>query len=67
FKGVTIKRGGRVGLGAKILPGITIGEDAFVAAGSTVTKDVPSKKMVMGTPAKVVKDVPEEQLLNNQE
>ncbi|MBU3190968.1 N-acetyltransferase [Clostridium bowmanii] len=66
FKGVTIKKGGRIGAGAVILPGKTIHEDGFVAAGSVVTKDVQAGKIVVGNPAKVLRDVPEEQLLKNQ-
>lgn len=66
FKGVTVKKGGRIGAQATILPGRTIEEDGFVAAGSVVTRDVESKKIVMGNPAKYYKDVPEEQLLKNQ-
>ena len=65
-KGVTMKRGARVGANVTVLPGITIEEDALVAAGSTVTKDVPARKIVMGTPARVVRDVPRDQLLENQ-
>ena len=66
FKGVTVKRGGRVGAGTVTLPGVTIGADALVAAGSVVTTDVPAGKIVMGTPARVWRDVPVEQLLENQ-
>jgi UDP-2-acetamido-3-amino-2,3-dideoxy-glucuronate N-acetyltransferase len=66
YKGVTVKRGGRIGLNATILPGKVIGEDSQVAAGAVVTKDTPSKKIVLGTPAKVWGDVPEDQLLENQ-
>ena len=66
FKGVTVKKGGRIGAGATILPGKVIGEDALVAAGSVVTRDVPARKVVMGSPAKVSRKVPEEQLLENQ-
>jgi UDP-2-acetamido-3-amino-2,3-dideoxy-glucuronate N-acetyltransferase len=65
-KGVTVKRGGRIGANVTVLPGITIGEDALVAAGSVVTRDVPAKKLVMGSPARVRRDVPAEQLLDNQ-
>jgi UDP-2-acetamido-3-amino-2,3-dideoxy-glucuronate N-acetyltransferase len=65
-KGVTIKRGARVGANVTVLPGITIQEDALVAAGSIVTRDVPARKIVMGTPARVLRDVPPEQLLENQ-
>src|SRR5258708_6873546 len=65
-KGVTMKRGARIGANVTVLPGITIHEDALVAAGSVVTKDVPAKKIVMGTPARVLRDVPADQLLENQ-
>lgn len=63
-KGVTVRRAGRVAAGAVILPGVEIGQEAVVAAGSVVTRDVPPFKVVMGVPARVVRDVPEEQLLN---
>jgi acetyltransferase-like isoleucine patch superfamily enzyme len=66
FKGVTVKKGGRIGAGTVILPGKTIGEDALVAAGSVVTRDVPARKLAMGSPARVVRDVPTEQLLEHQ-
>jgi UDP-2-acetamido-3-amino-2,3-dideoxy-glucuronate N-acetyltransferase len=66
FKGVTVKRGGRIGAGAVLLPGITIGEDGLVAAGSVVTRDVPARTIVMGSPARVWREVPVEQLLENQ-
>jgi len=67
FKGVTIKKGVRLGVASVTLPGITVGEEALVGAGAVVTKDVPAKKVVVGVPARVVKDVPQEQLLENQE
>ena len=66
FKGVTVKRGGRLGAGTVVLPGKTIGEDGFAAAGSTVSRDVPNGTIVAGPPAKRLRDVPEEQLLKNQ-
>lgn len=66
FKGVTIKRGGRVGAGATILPGRTIYEDGTVAAGSVVTRDVAPRTLVAGVPARVVREVPREQWLENQ-
>jgi UDP-2-acetamido-3-amino-2,3-dideoxy-glucuronate N-acetyltransferase len=66
FKGVTVKRGGRIGAQATILPGKIIEEDAFIAAGSVVTKDVKNAKIVAGNPARELKDVPEDQLLKNQ-
>ena len=66
FKGVIVKKGGRIGLNATILPGKVIAEDSQVAAGAIVTKDTPPKKIVLGAPAKVWGDVPEDQLLENQ-
>ncbi len=66
-KGVTLKRGARIGANSTFLPGITVGEDAVVAAGSVVTRDVPPRKIVLGAPARVWRDVPEEQLLENQD
>ena len=66
FKGVVIKKGGRVGVNATILPGKTVGADGLVAAGALLTRDCPDKKIVMGVPAETVRDVPKEQLLENQ-
>jgi len=58
LKGPTIKRGAKIGANSTIMPGITIGEGAIVGAGSVVTKDVPPYKVVMGVPARVVRDAP---------
>ena len=66
FKGVTVRKGGRIGAGSVILPGIEIGEDGLVAAGSVVTRDVPARTIVLGSPAKAWRPVPVEQLLENQ-
>lgn len=67
FKGVTVRRGGRIGAGAVILPGIEIGEDALVGAGAVVTQNVPKHWIVVGSPARrFLRDVPPEQLLQNQ-
>jgi UDP-2-acetamido-3-amino-2,3-dideoxy-glucuronate N-acetyltransferase len=66
FKGVLVKKGGRIGAQATILPGKTIEEDGFVAAGSVVTKDVEKETIVAGNPAKILRLVDEEQLLKNQ-
>ena len=65
-RGATIRRGARIGGGALLLPRVEIGEEAFVAAGSIVTCDVPARTLVMGSPARVVRDVPDEELLENQ-
>ena len=46
-----------IGHGAIVLPGVTIGPNALVAAGAVVTKDVPSDAIVAGSPAKVIGSV----------
>jgi acetyltransferase-like isoleucine patch superfamily enzyme len=63
IKGPTIRRGARVGGAAILCPGVEIGEEAFVGAGAVVTKDVPPRKVVVGNPARILRDVPEEELL----
>jgi UDP-2-acetamido-3-amino-2,3-dideoxy-glucuronate N-acetyltransferase len=55
--GPTVRRGARVGAGAVLIPGVEIGEEAFVAAGAVVTRDVAARAVVMGAPAKRVRDV----------
>ena len=65
-KGPTIRRGARIGGGAILLPGIEVGEEAFVGAGAVVTKDVPARKLVVGNPARVLREVPPDELLENQ-
>ena len=50
-------KGATIGAGSTILPGITIGEKAFIAAGSVVTQDVPAGEIWMGSPAKFYKKV----------
>ncbi|MGE7272678.1 DapH/DapD/GlmU-related protein [Brevibacillus panacihumi] len=67
FKGVIVKTGGRIGANATILPGKVIEEDGAVAAGSVVTKDVQARDLVVGSPAKKMRQVPDNQLLQNQE
>jgi acetyltransferase-like isoleucine patch superfamily enzyme len=62
-KGPTIRRGARVGSGAVLCPGVEVGEEAFVAAGAVVTKDVPTRMVAMGVPARVVRPVAEDELL----
>lgn len=66
IKGPTIRRGARVGGGATLLPGIEIGEEAFVGAGAVVTKDVEPRMLVVGNPARVVRLVADDELLENQ-
>jgi acetyltransferase-like isoleucine patch superfamily enzyme len=52
-----VRRGARVGAGAILRPGIVVGEDAFVGAGAVVTRDVPERTIVIGVPARVVREV----------
>jgi acetyltransferase-like isoleucine patch superfamily enzyme len=62
-KGPTIRRRARVGGGAVLCPGVEIGEEAFVGAGAVVTANVPPRVVVVGNPARVLRDVPEDELL----
>jgi len=61
-KGPTIRRGARVGAGAVLCPAVEIGEEAFVGAGAVVVGDVPPRVVVVGNPARVLREVPEEEL-----
>ena len=54
---VILKRGCYLGAGSLILPGVTVGERAVVGAGAVVTRDVPPGKVVLGVPARVVRDI----------
>ena len=62
-KGPTIRRGARIGGGCVLLPGIEIGEEAFVGAGAVVIRDVPPRALVVGNPARQIREVPNEELL----
>jgi UDP-2-acetamido-3-amino-2,3-dideoxy-glucuronate N-acetyltransferase len=55
FQGVTIHNGASIGANATLLPGITIGEKAFVGAGAVVTKDIPALAVVVGNPARIIR------------
>jgi acetyltransferase-like isoleucine patch superfamily enzyme len=55
FAPVIVKRGAWIAIGAMILPGVTIGENAIVAAGAVVTKDIPANAIAGGIPAKVIR------------
>ena len=55
LEGVTLRRGCRVGGGAVLLPGVEVGEEAFVAAGAVVTRDVAPRMLVVGVPARPVR------------
>lgn len=54
---IVIKKGAWIGVGATILPGVTIGENSIVAAGAVVSKDVPDNVIVGGIPAKFIKSI----------
>jgi acetyltransferase-like isoleucine patch superfamily enzyme len=62
--GPTIRRGARVGAGAVLCPGVEIGEEAFVGAGAVVTRDVAPRMVVVGSPARVLRGVPDDELLD---
>ena len=59
LQGPCVKRGARIGVNVTLLPGVTIGEEAMVGAGSVVTKDVPSGAVVVGNPARSIGTVRE--------
>jgi acetyltransferase-like isoleucine patch superfamily enzyme len=61
--GPTIRRGARIGGGAVLLPGTEVGEEAFVGAGAVVVRNVPPRALVVGNPARQIRDVPDEELL----
>jgi acetyltransferase-like isoleucine patch superfamily enzyme len=62
-QGPTIRRGARIGAAAVLLPGIEIGEEAFVGAGAVVLHDVPARAVVVGNPARRIRDVADDELL----
>jgi acetyltransferase-like isoleucine patch superfamily enzyme len=62
-EGALLRRACRVGGGAVLVPGVEVGEEAFVAAGAVVTRDVPPRAVVMGVPARVVREVGDADLL----
>jgi acetyltransferase-like isoleucine patch superfamily enzyme len=63
LRGALLRRACRVGGSAVLTPGVEVGEEAFVAAGALVTRDVPPRAVVMGLPARVVREVGEQDLL----
>jgi acetyltransferase-like isoleucine patch superfamily enzyme len=52
---IHLKKGCYIGLGAIILPGVTVGEESVVGAGAVVTHDIPKSNVAVGVPAKVMK------------
>jgi acetyltransferase-like isoleucine patch superfamily enzyme len=65
FEGPLLRRACRIGGGSTICPGVEIGEEAFVAAGAVVSADVPPRTVVMGVPARAVREVSEADLLQH--
>jgi UDP-2-acetamido-3-amino-2,3-dideoxy-glucuronate N-acetyltransferase len=63
LRGPRLRRACRVGAGAVLLPGVEIGAEAFVAAGAVVTRDVAPRSLVVGSPARHVREVDEGELL----
>lgn len=57
--GVKIKRNAKIGAGVIILAGLTIGRNAIVGSGAVVVKDVPDNSVIVGNPAKVIKNIAE--------
>lgn len=57
FLHTIVKAGASIGANATLLPGVTIGESAMIGAGAVVTKDVPAGTVVVGNPAKIVRQV----------
>ena len=62
-EGPRIERGARIGGGSVLLPGVTIGANALVGAGSVVTRDVPARAIVVGNPARTVGTVDNAEVL----
>jgi len=60
LKGAHVGPGARIGANATILPGLTIGKESVIGAGSVVTKNVPPYAVVIGNPAKQVKETPKD-------
>jgi acetyltransferase-like isoleucine patch superfamily enzyme len=63
LRGPRLRRACRVGAGAVLLPGVEIGSEAFVGAGAVVTRDVAPRSVVVGSPARHVREVSEAELL----
>ena len=62
-RGPTVRRGARIGAAAVLLPGIEVGEEAFVGAGAVVIRDVAARTVVVGNPARQIREVPDDELL----
>lgn len=65
FKGIHARRGSRLGVGAVILPGVEMAEESVAAAGSVIVSNTSEAKIYAGVPGRILRDVPPEQLLDN--
>ena len=63
LRGALLRRACRIGAGVVLTPGVEVGEEAFIAAGAVVTRDVPPRGVAMGVPARIVREVGPEDLL----
>jgi acetyltransferase-like isoleucine patch superfamily enzyme len=63
--GPVVRRGARVGGGVVLVPGVEVGEEAFIGAGAVVTRDVPARAKVLGVPGRVVGQVAEHELIEH--
>jgi acetyltransferase-like isoleucine patch superfamily enzyme len=63
LRGATLRRACRIGGGTVLTPGVEVGEEAFLAAGAVLTRDLPPRAVAMGVPARVVRQVSEQDLL----
>lgn len=67
FQGITVRRGGRLGVGSVVLPGKEVAPDGVVAAGALLTRDAEAGVIHAGVPARPFRDVPDDQLLDRQD
>ena len=63
LQGPLLRRACRIGAGVVICPAVEVGEEAFVAAGAVVAADIAPRSVVMGVPARPVREVPDQDLL----
>ncbi len=63
LQGATLRRACRIGGGAVLTPGVTVGEEAFLGAGAVLTKDLPPRAVAIGVPARVIREVQDGDLL----
>jgi acetyltransferase-like isoleucine patch superfamily enzyme len=64
LRGPVLKRACRIGGGVVLTPGVVVGEEAYIAAGAVVTRDVAPRSVVIGVPARAVREVPDADLLS---